>query len=75
MVDESPQAAEERRRVKRAESAVGHTRRQQEKRQREIDRSAIFRDLARLSLADRLSRFATDTTLNLGLLKSVAVRR
>ncbi len=62
---ESPQAVEERKRDRRAEKAAAHARRQQEKRQREMKRSEMLGNLAGLSVTDRLSRFATDTTLNL----------
>lgn len=62
---ESPQVVEERKRVKRAEKAAAHARRQQEKRQRDLDRSDILGYLASLSPTDRLSRLATDPTLNL----------
>src|SRR3546814_7945916 len=60
---ESPQAVEERKRVKREKMAIEQARRQSEKRRRDAERLDLLAALARLSPADRLSRFATDPTL------------
>lgn len=62
---EGPQAVEERRRADRETRAAAHARRQSENRQRDIERLELLAALARLSQAERLSRFATDPALNL----------
>jgi hypothetical protein len=62
---ESPQAVEERRRVKREKRAREHARRQSETRRRNTERLELLATLARLSPAERLSRFATDPAFKL----------
>ena len=62
---ESPQAAEERKRVKRMEKARAHSLRQSQTRRRNTERLELLAALARLSVVERLSRFATDPALNL----------
>jgi hypothetical protein len=62
---ESPQAVEERKRVKREEKARAHALRQSQTRKRNIERLGLLAALARLSVAERLSRFAMDPALNL----------
>jgi len=65
LASESPQAVEERRRVKRAQRATVQAQRHVDKRSRDIDRLKLLETLTLLSPAERLSRFATDTALNL----------
>ncbi len=62
---ESPQAVEERKRVKREKRAIAHARRQSETRRRNTERLELLAALALLSPGERLSRFATDSTLKL----------
>lgn len=62
---ESPQAAEERKRARREMRANAHTIRQSQARRRNAERLELLAALARLSAAERLSRFAMDPTLNL----------
>lgn len=62
---ESQQAVEERRRVKREKRASAHAHRQSETRRRNTERLELLATLARLSPAERLSRFATDPALKL----------
>ena len=64
-VDQSPQAVEERRRVKRENRAIAHASRQAETRRRNAERLKLLEALAYLSPADRLGRFATDPALRL----------
>lgn len=62
---ESPEAVEERKRVKRADKARAHSLRQSQTRKRNAERLKLLASLARLSVVERLSRFATDPALNL----------
>lgn len=63
---ESPQAVEERKRVEREKRAIAHASRQSETRRRNAERLELLAAaLARLSPAERLSRFATDPALKL----------
>lgn len=62
---ESPQATEERKRVKWVEKARAHSLRQSQTRMRNTERLELLAALARLSVGERLSRFATDLELNL----------
>lgn len=62
---ESPQATEERKRVKMETRAAANALRQSETRRRNAERLELLADLARLPAAERLSRFATDPSLNL----------
>ena len=62
---ESPQAVEERKRVNREEKARAHALRQSQTRKRNTKRLGLLASLARLSVAERLSRFAMDPALNL----------
>jgi len=62
---ESPRAVEERKRVKREQRASAHALRQSETRRRNAERLELLAALARLSAAERLSRFATDPALKL----------
>jgi hypothetical protein len=60
---QSPQAVEERKRVKREKRASAHANRQSETRRRNAERLVVLAALAHLSPAERLSRFATDPAL------------
>lgn len=62
---ESPQAVEERKRVKREKKAIAHANRQSETCRRNAERLELLAALARLSPAERLSRFAMDMALKL----------
>lgn len=62
---ESPQAVEERKRVKREQRAIAHALRQSETRRRNAERLELLAALARLSAAERLSLFAKDAALKL----------
>ena len=62
---ESYPATEERKRAKRVEKARAHSLRQSQTRTRNAERLELLAVLARLSAAERLSRFAMDPTLNL----------
>ena len=62
---ESPEAIEERYRVRREESAIAQARRQSETRRRTAERKSLLAALASLSPAGRLTRLATDPKLNL----------
>jgi hypothetical protein len=62
---ESPQAVEERKRVKREQKARAHALRQSQTRKRSTERLELLAALARLSVGERLSRFAMDPALNL----------
>lgn len=62
---ESLRATEERKRVKRVEKARAHSLRQSQTRKRNTERLELLAALARLSVAERLSRFAMDPALNL----------
>lgn len=62
-VYESPQAAQERSRLKREQRAIAHTSRQAETRRKNAERSELLAALARLSPVERLSRFAKDPAL------------
>lgn len=64
-VYESPQAVEERKRGKREEKARAHAFRQSQTRKRNTERLRLLAGLARLSVAERLSRFAMNPALNL----------
>lgn len=63
---ESPEAVAERRRAKRQEKARARDLRQYQTQRKNAERLALLADLARLSVAERFSRFAMDPTLNLG---------
>ena len=63
--EESPQAVEERKRVKRVKSEIAHTRRQAETSRRNAERLELLAALAQLSAAERLVRFATDPEFKL----------
>jgi hypothetical protein len=65
MTYESPQAAEQRKRIKREKKALAHARRLSESRRRNSERFQLLSALARLSPSERLSRFATDSAINL----------
>jgi len=62
---ESPQAVEERKRVRREERARAHALRQSQTRKRNAERLELLAALARLSVVERLSQFAMDPALNL----------
>jgi hypothetical protein len=62
---ESPQAAKERKRAKRVERARAHSLRQSQTRKRNAERLELLAALARLSVVERLIRFATGRALNL----------
>ncbi len=62
---ENPQAVEERKRVKRVEMALAHTLRQSQTRKRNAERQGLLAALARLSVAERISRFAMDPAIKL----------
>lgn len=62
---ESPEAAEERKRVKRAEKARAHSLRQSQARERNAERLELLAAMAPLSVVERLSWFALDSELNL----------
>lgn len=62
---DSPQAVEERKRVKRQKKACSHAQRQSEARTRHAERLELLAALARLPVAERLSRFAMDLALRL----------
>ncbi len=62
---ESPQAVEERKRVKWEERARAHALRQSQTRNKNTERLGLLAALARLSVVERLSRFAMDPALNL----------
>ena len=62
---ESPRAVEERKRVMREEKARAHALRQSQTRNRNTERLGLLAALARLSVAERLSRFAMDLALKL----------
>ncbi len=61
----SPQAVEERKRVDREKRATEHAHRLSEMDRRKNQRLELLMDLTRLSIAERLTRFAIDETLNL----------
>lgn len=61
----SPQAVEERKRVDRTRKAAEHALRLSETHWRNTQRLELLANLARLSIAERLSQFALDQTLNL----------
>lgn len=61
----NPKAVEERKRVRLEKSAISHALRQSETRRKNAERLELLAALARLSPAERLSRFATDPALNL----------
>lgn len=61
----TPKAVEERKRVRREERARLHTLRQSETARRNSERLDLLASLVRLSVAKRLSQFATNPTLNL----------
>lgn len=67
---ESPEAVEERKRAKREEKARAHSLRQELTRKRNPERMELLAALARLSVVERLSRFATDSALNLDCVSS-----
>lgn len=62
---ESSQAVEERKRIRREEKARAHALRQSQTRKRNTERLGLLAALARLSVAERLSRFAMDAALKL----------
>ncbi|MDA1141455.1 MAG: hypothetical protein O3B01_23080 [Planctomycetota bacterium] len=62
---ESPEAAEERKRVMRTDKARAHSLRQSQTLKRNTERLELLAALARLSVVERLSRFATDSAFNL----------
>jgi len=62
---QSPEAAQERKRTQREAKAQAHAFRLSEKRKRNTQRLRLIAELARLSVAERLLRFAEDETLNL----------
>ena len=64
---DSPEAVEERRRVKQEEKVRAHALRQSLKRKRDAERLDLLATLARLPVAERLSRFAMDPALKLDL--------
>ena len=64
---DSPEAVEERKSVRLEEKARAHALRQSQKRERDAERLDLLATLARLPVAERLSRFAMDPALKLGL--------
>lgn len=62
---ESPEAVQERKRLKREKKAAAHAQRQLATRQRNAARLELLETLAHMSPAERLIRFATDTTFKL----------
>lgn len=71
---ESPQAVEERKRVKREEKARAHALRQSKTLKRNAERLGLLAALARLSVTERLSRFAMDPALNLDCVSPELIR-
>ncbi len=61
----SPGAVAERRRVEREAKARAHAHRQSQTQERNTERLGLLAALARLSVTERLSRFASDPALNL----------
>ena len=66
----SPEAAKERKRVKKENKALEHARRQSETRQKNAERLEVLRALASLSPSERLARFATAPALMLDSISS-----
>lgn len=64
---DSPEAVEERKRVKQEEKARAYTLRQSQKCDRDAERLDLLASLARLPVSERLSQFAMDPELKLGL--------
>ena len=64
---DSPEAVEERKRVKQEEKARAYTLRQSQKCDRDAERLDLLASLARLPVSERLSQFAMDSELKLGL--------
>lgn len=73
--DENRQAVEERKRIKREEKARAYALHQARARERNAARMKLLAALARLSVVERLTRFATDPALNIDWVSAELIPR